>query len=105
MPRRVTVVKVGANDPCPAGFTEGRTTRRGKSCYKVEQVAARAPAGAVFDMSALAAALDETPVPVVEVEVPDEQVDALLAQLGAMGMGRRRKTRGKKGGRKTRRRA
>ena len=53
-------------------------------------------------MSGLASALDEVAAP-VEVEVPDEQIDALLAQMGAMGMGRRRKTRGKKGARRTRR--
>ena len=102
MPRKVTVVKVAPGAACPPGFAEGRTTRRGKSCYKVEQVAARAPAAAVFDLSGLAAALDEVAAP-VEVEVPDEQVDALLAQLGALGMGRRRKTRGRKGARRTRR--
>jgi hypothetical protein len=102
MPKKITVVKVPAGTPCPPGFNEGRTTRRGKSCFKVETVAARAPAAAVFDMSGLAAALDEVAAP-VEVEVPDEQVDALMAQLGALGMGRRRKTRGKKAGRRTRR--
>jgi hypothetical protein len=102
MPKKITVVKVPAGTPCPPGFNEGRTTRRGKSCFKVEAAPARAPSAAVFDLSGLAAALDEVAAP-VEVEVPDEQVDALMAQLGALGMGRRRKTRGKKAGRRTRR--
>ena len=104
MPRRVTIVKVPAGTPCPPGFTEGRTTRRGATCYKVEVTAAPAPAGAMFNMAGLAAALDDIAVPMA-VDVPDEQVDALLAQLGGLGLGgRRRKTRsGKKAGRRTRR--
>ena len=97
-------MKIAPGSPCPPGFTEGRTTRRGATCYKVEASASPAPAAAIFDMSGLASALDDIAAPVA-VDVPDEQVDALLAQLGAMGMGRRRKTRSKKAGRKTRRRA
>lgn len=105
MPKKVTIIKLPAGSPAPPGFTQGRTTRRGATFFKVENTAAAVPASS-FNMSGLADALDEIMAPVA-VDVPDDQVDALMAQLGAMGFGgRKRKTRGaKKGGRKTRRRA
>jgi hypothetical protein len=114
MARKVTIVKLPPGAPAPAGFTQGRTTRQGVTYFKVEQVTAApvAPLPAAFDLSAMAMALDEVAAPVA-VEVQDDQVDALLAKLGAMGLGGRRRARKgtkkagkratKKAGRKTRR--
>lgn len=104
MARKVTIVKLPPGAPAPPGFTQGRTTRQGVTYIKVETVTAApaAPLPSGFDMSAMAMALDEVAAPVA-VEVQDDQVDALLAQLGAMGLGGRRRRRAtKKAGRRHR---
>ena len=103
MARKVTIVKLPPGAPAPAGFTQGRTTRAGVTYIKVETVtgAPAAPLPAAFDMSSMAMALDDIAAPVA-VEVQDDQVDALLAQLGAMGLGGRRRRSTKKAGRRHR---
>lgn len=96
MPRRVTIVKLPPGAPAPAGFTQGRTTRQGVTYFKVEEAAAPVAPPANIDVRAAAMEIDNIPAPVA-VEVADDQVDALLAALGAMGLGGRRR-RHRKGG-------
>jgi hypothetical protein len=64
------VVRVAAGTPCPAGFTEGISTRRTKLCYKQSS-------NPVAEAAAVAAAL---PPPIV----PDAGMDDLAGLFGSM---------------------
>jgi hypothetical protein len=89
MPKvRVISIKLPPNGQCPPGFQE-RTTRSGKTCFKVEQAAAAPP---MDDLMSMFGNMGIAEKPLV-VEIEDNQVNDLMSAFGIMGMGGRSKTR------------
>ncbi len=89
MPKvRVISIKLPPNGQCPPGFQE-RNMRSGKTCFKVETVAAAPP---MDDLMAMFGNMGIREQPLV-VEVEDNQVNDLMNAFGIMGMGGRSRTR------------